>query len=109
MKIAKGFAKNYFTLAAIQASSAEVTLSSSQARVASLSLIYHDKDDKEEEDPPPDGILLLALPVAKQCNCIFNQKCRLTLKRTKFRGQPQCNCRHLSHRKTGISPPSFPL
>ncbi len=108
MKLAKGFGKNYFTLAAIQASSVQVTLSSSHARVQSLSLIYHDSQEEEEESPP-DALLLLALPVAKQCNCVFNQKCRLALKNAKHRGQPQCNCKHLSHRKTGISPPLFTL
>ncbi len=102
--MAKGFGKNYFSLASIQASSAKVKLEAAKSRCQMLTITYHDSHEEEEESPP-DEITLLALPLAKRCNCIFNQKCRLALKNSKFRGKPKCNCRHLSHRKTGISPP----
>lgn len=101
----KGFGKNYFTLASIQATTTHVTLNAFHKRIKALTFLYHDREDEAKEEAPPDTTLLLALPVAKQCNCVFNQKCRLALKRTKLHGRPKCNCKHLSHRKTGISPP----
>ncbi len=104
--MAKGFGKNYFSLASIQASACKVKLEAAKSRCEILATYYHDSQEEQEESPP-DEILLLTLPLSKRCNCVFNQKCRLALKNSKLRGKPKCNCRHLSHRKTGISPPSF--
>jgi len=111
VKIPKGFGKNYFSLAAIQAYVAEVVTQATQTRnTPHIQACHHDNTQEDEEAPPDSALLLQAIPLAKRCNCIFNQRCRLVLKCAKLRGTPKCNCRHLSHRKTGISPPhSFSL
>ena len=110
MKTPKGFGKNYFTLQAIQATVNEAILSAKKSTISQKAIYYCDSN---ESDDPPDLDELLEvlpdLPVSKRCNCVFNQKCRLTLKRAKLRGKPKCNCKHLNHRKTGIAPPSFNL
>ena len=108
MKTAKGFGKNYFSLQAIQAQVSQMILDSIHSRVSSIAVFYPDGEDDLCEDPPDLDLLLAEaslLPVAKRCNCVFNQKCRLTLKNAKLRGTPKCNCKHLNHRKTGIAPP----
>ncbi len=112
MKNVKGFGKNYFRLSAIQAQVNKMILDAKEVSISAKAIFFPENVDDICDDPPDLDILLtesLNLPVAKRCNCIFNQKCRLTLKNCKLRGKPKCNCKHLNHRKTGIAPPSLSL
>ncbi len=94
MRMPKGFGKNYFTLAAIQASVVQHHLSATSVRIASDHLIYPEFEEKESEPEALEELLCsstFSLPThAGHCNCYYhrvtrnlilqNSKAKLTVK-----------------------------
>ena len=90
----KGFGKNYFTLAAIQASVVQHHLSATSVRIASDHLIHTEWEEKESEAEELEELLCsstFSLPThAGHCNCYYhrvtrnlilqNPKAKLTVK-----------------------------
>ncbi len=103
----KGFGKNYFTLSAIQAYSANIKLSAdASACLAFLSNPLLCKKEKQVDEPPSlEPFLLLQNGKPCHCNKIFKLKTRLILLLNHF--IPRCpyytTC--FAFRRTGVHPP----
>ncbi|DAB41079.1 MAG TPA: hypothetical protein CFH81_01920 [Sulfurovum sp. UBA12169] len=103
----KGFGKNYFRLAAIQAYSATIKLSAiASAYLLFLSNPLPCKTRKQEDEPPAlEPLLLLQNDKPCHCNRFFKLKIRLILLLNHF--IPRCpyytTC--FAFRRTGVHPP----
>ena len=114
MKRVRGFGKNYFTLAAIQAYSSEVTREAEAAIAAALCRFGRFAPKKEDEDSPPDeteGLCHAPLPERHEkpchCNRYFRRLAWLLLHLSERFKRPPCRCRYT---KTGLAPPlSLPI
>ncbi|WP_201352915.1 hypothetical protein [Hydrogenimonas urashimensis] len=112
----RGFGKNYFTLAAIQAYSAAAMLHARHIAVAAYRPEYPKSVGEAEEDPPPLEAMLQALVscfVARpqssgakpcHCNCYFKRLAYLLLYISEHFRRFTCRCRYT---KTGLAPPFF--
>lgn len=108
MRTPKGFGKNYFTLAAIQAYS-----SSACSHAVTTAVRTHTRDyglcaDDDYEAPPQEEIADLLLeerPEPSQpchCNCFFRRRTRTVVQRVRCGKRPLSRFRKT---KTGIAPP----
>ncbi len=105
----RGFGRNYFTLAAIQAYSSERTLN---ARQTFESILEHSKMfDSEEIDTSPPDELLSAETITKEpesrpchCNCFYKNRSKNALYLAFLHQAPLCRCRKT---KSGIAPPAL--
>ncbi|WP_072679912.1 hypothetical protein [Arcobacter sp. LA11] len=114
MKSPKGFGKNYFTFASIQAHAvqskmqnliikAEHTLCNNNSRECA---------EYDESDPPLEELTLcLQQNFSKpcHCDCFFKIKTQLTV--TLFKFIPRClyYCKFFAFRRTGVHPPLLTL
>ncbi|NPA29513.1 MAG: hypothetical protein GXO33_04940 [Epsilonproteobacteria bacterium] len=111
MNRVRGFGKNYFTLAAIQAYSAESShrrrAVSLQTRTLSraLSSIFRVGN---EDRPPPRVRTTVSCHFPRHdakpchCDCFFRRRAWLLLHLSRLRKRPACRCRYT---KTGLAPP----
>ena len=109
MRSPKGFGKNYFTLAAIQAysSSACVHAAATAARVHIRICAPEAEGDLESPPSECDDLLLAEQqpePSRRPCHCnrFFRRRTGLVARRIRFRTPPFCRCRKT---KSGIAPP----
>ncbi|WP_456382212.1 hypothetical protein [Hydrogenimonas sp.] len=111
MRHLRGFGKNYFTLAAIQAYSTGVRLHAVDTAFSASPVTAYALADMQEEDPPEvpmpctcadKGVEQGAKPC--HCNCFFRRLAWLLLHLSELRKRPPCRCRYT---KTGLAPPSF--
>ena len=110
MKHLRGFGKNYFTLAAIQAYSVAVYLHAREGVFLSAVTLFA-LHDEQEDDPPEEplpcgcadkGVEQGAKPC--HCNCFFRRLAWLLLHLSELLKRPPCRCRYT---KTGLAPPLF--
>ena len=77
MRMPKGFGKNYFTLAAIQATVVQHHLSATSVRVQASHLIHADFEQEKSEDEELEELLCsstFSLPThAGHCNCFYKR------------------------------------
>ena len=90
MRTPKGFGKNYFTLAAIQATVVQHHLSATSVRVNASHLIHADWEQEESESEELEELLCsstFALPShAGHCNCFYK---RITRNRIRHNNRPK--------------------
>ncbi len=102
----KGFGKNYFTLAAIQASVVQHHLSATSVRIASDHLISTEFEDKESESEELELLLsasTFSLPThAGHCDCYYRQRTR---KHKLLNAKPQQNIQTYRYSNSVTSPP----
>ena len=109
MRAPKGFGKNYFTFASVQAYSSGVKLEARNFK--SKEFLYNkvSKEDDELEEDPPDisSLSSIILENAKvcHCNCYFKKIIRLILLLNHF--IPRCPYYNtfFAFRRTGVHPP----
>lgn len=109
MRTPKGFGRNYFTLASIQAHSSGVTLHAQTTAVAHYTVHHFDEQEASIEAPPIQTCALETLALeddqrSRPCHCnrFFKRRAR-TLRKLAFLTQPPiCKCRKT---KSGIAPP----
>ena len=112
MRAVRGFGKNYFTLAAIQATSNAVTLQKRRSAVLSATVAWCFFGSDREEDPPPEERPLCVCSDTKErdrsrpchCNRFFRRLAWLLLHLSELHKRPLCRCRYT---KTGLAPPTF--
>ena len=112
MRSPKGFGRNYFTLAAIQAysSSARSHALHTAARTHARRDGLRADDDREStpEEETPDLLLGEQQPEPSRrpchCNRFFRRRACVARRRVRFGTRPLCRCRKT---KSGIAPP-FP-
>ncbi len=82
MRLLKGFGKNYFTLTAIQASVAQVTMHSRYVSIQrTLHVSFTDEDSLEEEPPKEPVLVPLSLnSKASHCSCFYTLASHLVIK-----------------------------
>ncbi len=110
MKHLRGFGKNYFTLAAIQAYSSAVSLHAREGAFLSAVTLFALRDEQEED--PPDEPPVCGCAATRErdrsrpchCNCFFRRLAWLLLHLSERFKRPICRCRYT---KTGLAPPSF--
>lgn len=114
MRIPKGFGRNYFSLIAIQATVAAITIHAVQTAAQLLS--HQFSSEKESEDDPNDPLLaqLTPLTLASEpdprlpirschCNCYFKRKTRNIFISLYSKFRPKYFCPYIV---SGIAPPS---
>ena len=106
MRAPKGFGKNYFTLAAIQASVVQHHLSATSTRVNASHLIHTDWEQEVCEDKELEELLCAStftLPThAGHCNCFYN---RITRNRILHHNKPRHNIQTYLYTNSVTSPP----
>ena len=106
MRMPKGFGKNYFTLAAIQASVVQHHLSATSIRIASDHLTSTKWEEKESESEELEELLCsstFTLPThAGHCDCYYRQ---LTRKHILLNAKPQQNIQAYLYANSVTSPP----
>ncbi len=107
MRRVLGFGKNYFTLAAIQAYSAQAVRLRAERAFLDVSLgvrRFADRADEEEQPPPDTPVCSFSSLNANpcHCNCFFRRRAWLLLHLSRLRKRPACRCRYT---KTGLAPP----
>ncbi len=109
MRSPKGFGKNYFSLAAIQAYSSSACSHAVYTAARTHTRSYGISADDESEAPPGEEICDLLLDEQPEpsgrpchCNCFFRRRTRAVERRVRFNKRPLCRCRRT---KTGIAPP----
>jgi hypothetical protein len=106
----KGFGKNYFTLAAIQATVVQHSLSATSVRVQSSHLIHTDWEQEETENEELEELLNCAsfpLPThAGHCNCFYN---RITRNRIRHNAEPKLLVQTYRYANSVTSPPLLPI
>ena len=106
MRAPKGFGKNYFTLAAIQATVVQHHLSATSVRVRASHLICADREQEESEDEELDELLcsaVFSLPShAGHCNCFYN---RITRNRIRQNPRPKRRIQPYIYSNSVASPP----
>jgi hypothetical protein len=114
----KGFAKNYFTLSAVQAYSTHSVLQRSKARVHAYVMRLNDECDKDEteEDDPGEHLCTPALNIPAHagrpegsalgvhCNCYYR---RVTRNRIRQNPRPKLLISPYRLTNSAISPPSL--
>ena len=111
MRAPKGFGKNYFTLAAIQATVVQHHLSATSVRVHASHLIRADWEQEESEDEELDELLScssFSLPThAGHCNCYYR---RITRNRIRQNPRPKLLVQTFRYANSVTSPPhlAFP-
>ncbi len=112
MRAPKGFGKNYFTFASVQAYSSAIKLDAISS--SSQEFLYNkiSNEDDLEEDPPdtsPLSSIILENSKVCHCNCYFKKIIRLILLLNHF--IPRCPFYNtfFAFRRTGVHPPSVLL
>jgi hypothetical protein len=108
----KGFGRNYFTLAAIQAYSSSACAHAVYTAVRTHARRDGLRADDDRDAPPEDEVADLLLEEQQpepsrrpcHCNCFFRRRTRAVRRRVRFNRRPLCRCRKT---KSGIAPP-FP-
>ncbi len=107
MRAPKGFGKNYFTLAAIQATVSQITILSQTTRVEqTLHVSYNSEKDLEEE--PHQELLLSPLIInskASHCSCHCSRYSRQIIK---TQATSNCNVAQFLRTDSVSSPPFSP-
>jgi hypothetical protein len=110
MRSPKGFGKNYFSLAAIQAYSSSVCSHAVYTAARMHTRDFGPCTDENEEtarDEEIADLLLLEQPEpssrACHCNCFFRRRTRTVVRRVRSGKRPLSRFRKT---KTGISPPT---
>lgn len=111
----KGFAKNYFTLSAIQAYSTHALLQQCETRVHAYAMRISDECDKDEPEEDPDELLCTPAPnipahagrpegsaPGVHCNCYYR---RITRNRIRQNPRPKLYIRPYRLTNSAISPP----
>jgi len=107
MKLPKGFGKNYFTLNAITATVAQISLNATAVRVQSFHTLTYKSEELEAEEEIEELAILCPLQLFVKpchCNCYFFKKTRKTLK-LYFTQKLFFN--YFKTLNNAISPPSF--
>ena len=108
MRAPKGFGKNYFTLAAIQATVVQHHLSATSVRVQTSHLIHNDWDQEESNEEELEKLLCsstFALPThAGHCNCFYK---RITRNRIRHNSRPKQHIQPYLYANSVTSPPNF--
>lgn len=106
MRAPKGFGKNYFTLAAIQATVVQHHLSATSVRVQASHLREPDWETKESDDEELEELLCsstFSLPThAGHCNCFYN---RITRNRIRHNNRPKQYIQPYIYANSVTSPP----
>ena len=106
MRSPKGFGKNYFTLAAIQATVVQHRLDATSVRVQSAHLLHTDWQQEENEEEELDELLcsaVFSLPShAGHCNCFYN---RITRNRIRQNPRPKRRIQPYIYSNSVASPP----
>jgi len=106
MRMPKGFGKNYFTLAAIQATVVQHHLSATSVRVQASHLIHSDFDQEESEETELEELLCsstFSLPThAGHCNCFYK---RITRNRIRNNATPKQYVQPYLYANSVTSPP----
>jgi hypothetical protein len=108
----KGFGKNYFSLAAIQAYSCASTLHSTFTACKTLLISNLKLSSETSEDEPPSDELLLNTCSLQQnkpchCDCFFRRKTALAVKLFKYIPRCPFYCTFFAFRRTGVHPPQI--
>lgn len=106
MRRPKGFGRNYFTLAAIQATVVQHRLDATSVRVQASHLIHTDWQQEENEEEELDELLcssIFSLPShAGHCNCFYN---RITRNRIRQYPRPKRHIQPYIYSNSVASPP----
>ena len=106
MRAPKGFGKNYFTLAAIQATVVQHHLSATSVSVRASHLIHADWEQEESEDEELEELLCnssFSLPThAGHCNCFYK---RITRNRIRHNDRPKQHIQPYLYANSVTSPP----
>lgn len=111
MRTPKGFGKNYFTLTAIQAYAAAVTLHRQSVRTEAYRLQIGDESDEAVDDEDDALLLCISAPApegqsgrsAAHCNCRFRRIARHRLLNCPL---ANLNIPTYIHTHSALSPPS---
>ena len=107
MRKPKGFGKNYFTLAAIQATVVQHHLDATSVRVTTEHLSLSESEKEQSDEERYDALLLCStpsLPVhAGHCNCYYN---RITRNRIRLNNTPRLPNHTYLYTNSVTSPPS---
>ncbi len=108
MRAPKGFGKNYFTLAAIQATVVQHHLGATSVAVRSDHLIHTDWEQEESENEELEELFCsssLSLPThAGHCNCYYNRITRNRILQNPKANQP---VKLYLYTNSVTSPPAF--
>lgn len=106
MRRPKGFGKNYFTLAAIQATVVQHRLDATSVRVRTSHLIHTDWQEEETEEEELEELLCASQPYlpshAGHCNCFYN---RITRNRIRQNPRPRLHIQPYLYSNSVASPP----
>lgn len=106
MRAPKGFGKDYFTLAAIQATVVQHHLSATSVRIQSAHLVHTDWETEESENEELEELLCpstFSLPThAGHCNCYYN---RITRNRIRQNPRPKQRVEPYIYANSVTSPP----
>jgi hypothetical protein len=106
MRLPKGFGKNYFTLAAIQATVAQLSMHSQYISMQpALHVSFESEDNLEEE--PPEELLLSSIAInskASHCSCLCSHKSHLIIKNKSIQN---CTIAQFLRTDSVSSPPNF--
>lgn len=108
MRTPKGFGKNYFTLAAIQATVSQIQLQS-QCTAMRPSLHVNYDEERLYEDDPEEAILLSIIQDstrASHCNCFYKA---FSYQIIKNQSTQNCDIAQYLRTKSVSSPPIFLL
>jgi len=107
MRKPKGFGKNYFTLAAIQATVVQHHLDATSVRIASEHLLYGVWEHESTEAEELEELLLTSTPTlpthAGHCNCYYD---RITRNRIRHNDRPQLPNTTYLYTNSVTSPPT---
>jgi ribosomal protein L36 len=105
MRLPKGFGKNYFTLRAITATSAQVSLNANASRVENFHILKVQSDEQEREIEEEDLAATLLQSVKPcHCNCYYFKRTKRTLLLCKFQ---KLIPEYFKNLNNNISPPSI--
>lgn len=108
MSAPRGFGRNYFSLASIQAHSVAVTQHILTCKVKTFHIICLYSNDRHDDDPP-DELLEDSFCTfnTKPCHCNYRYKqlTRLVILACRILHIKNCNCRFYSFRRSGVHPP----
>ena len=108
MRTPKGFGKNYFTLAAIQATVSQLTMHSQTVRMQKSLHVSFDDEESLEEDPPQELLLspIVTNTKASHCSCHCAHHSRQIIKN---QATPKSNIAQFLRTDSVSSPPFFAL
>ncbi|MDA3947211.1 MAG: hypothetical protein PF439_11095 [Helicobacteraceae bacterium] len=109
MRAPKGFGKNYFTLAAIQATVVQHHLNATSVSVRAAHLLNADNEREESQEEEFEELLCsssFSLPThAGHCNCYYK---RITRNRIRHNNRPKQRIQPYLYANSVTSPPGFP-